>query len=80
MIKTDKYLNRAVYHYDSIKNLEDSYIAYKLKKANEVLKTVAGFNESINANYDKLLTLLGSQGEKKYLVVFQNADEIRPTG
>ena len=80
LIKTDKYLNRAVYHYDSIKNLEDSYIAYKLKKANEVLKTVAGFNESINANYDKLLTLLGSQGEKKYLVVFQNADEIRPTG
>jgi len=36
--------------------------------------------ESFEKNYATFLDLLGHTKEKKYLVVFQNSDEIRPTG
>ncbi len=80
LIKTQLQLTEAITHYDSVKNLSDWYIAYQLTQANNKLKTIAKFNNSLNNNYDGLLKFLWEQEQRKYLVVFQNADEIRPTG
>lgn len=79
-IETQDKLEKAIYHYESVQWLWDSYVEYKLAQASELLTEVLRFNRSLNQNYDSLLSLLWSQKERKYLVVFQNADEIRPTG
>ena len=77
---TEAKLQKATYHYDRVQDLSDEYVAYKLDQANAILKNISSFNSSLNQNYSGLLKLLWSHWERKYLVVFQNADEIRPTG
>lgn len=79
-VATQDKLEKAIYHYNSVQWLSDSYLEYKLTQATQALDEVLTFNASLNENYDSLLSLLWSKQERKYLIVFQNADEIRPMG
>ncbi|MCH2189289.1 DUF4012 domain-containing protein, partial [Candidatus Gracilibacteria bacterium] len=78
--QTQYQLGQAISHYDSIEDLSDGYIAYKIDQANQILKKAYSFNRLLNLNYDAFLDIIGASGPRKYLIVFQNADEIRPTG
>jgi hypothetical protein len=42
------------------------------------LENVLAKMSFIEKNYDTLLNILGHSERKKYLIVFQNSDEIRP--
>lgn len=51
------------------KNIGQDFIAQLLSKTSE-----------LNNNFPEFLNMLGHESRKRYLIVFQNADEIRPTG
>jgi len=44
------------------------------------LEKMKYYSDTIESDYDTILSLLGKEERKQYLLVFQNADEIRPTG
>ncbi len=67
-------------YYSKIWDLWNSYLNDKLTFTKEKLKLGLIFIEIINKNYDILLSMMWNNGEKKYLVIFQNNDEIRATG
>ncbi len=59
---------------------KDNENYYNLKKAQEKLEQILKKVKYINSNYDELLKILGRSQKRKYLIIFQNNDEIRPTG
>ncbi|MDD2907364.1 MAG: DUF4012 domain-containing protein [Candidatus Gracilibacteria bacterium] len=67
-------------YYSKVGDLGNTYLNDKLNFTKEKLRLGLVLTEIINKNYDVLLDMLGSNGEKKYLVIFQNNDEIRATG
>ncbi len=58
-------------------NLE---IQKKIDEQVKNLELVLKYLKNFDANYTTFLDLFGHTKEKKYLVIFQNSDEIRPTG
>lgn len=64
----------------SIKNLENRDIKQQVDSQIALIEEVDSTIKMVNSNFVTFLDLLGHRKAKKYLVVFQNADEIRPTG
>lgn len=72
-------LYSSLYNYSQVWDLWNPYLNDKLNYTKDKLKTWLLLIETINKNYDTLLKLLAYNTEKKYLVIFQNNDEIRAT-
>lgn len=65
--------------YNKIGVLSDKDLNNKLLLAKDKLKESYKFMDIINRDFDVFLSLLWNNLEKKYLIIFQNNDEIRPT-
>lgn len=72
-------LYTTLYNYSQVWDLWSSYLNDKLTFTKDKLKKALILLEIINKNYDTMLSLLWHNTEKKYLVIFQNNDEIRAT-
>lgn len=73
------YLNKALSYYREVDDLWDPKLNDSFYKAFWSLKYFSENTDYILANYDKLLELLAYNKEKRYLIIFQNSDEIRAT-
>lgn len=76
-INTD--LINTVNEYNKIKDLNEPTLTEKFETWKNYLNTLSKYLNSISNNFQTFLNILWDKKEKKYLVVFQNADEIRPT-
>jgi len=72
-------LYTSLYNYSQVWDLWNSYLNDKLNFTKDKLRKALLIIETVNKNYDTMLSLLGHNKEKKYLVIFQNNDEIRAT-
>lgn len=72
-------LNKALLEYNSIKDLNEGPLNAKFEIWKKYLNNLEEYLLIIKNNYETFLNILWDKKEKKYLVVFQNADEIRPT-
>ncbi len=72
-------LYKTIISYDKIKNLSNKDLSNKLNFAKSKLKEGYKLVNLLNNDYDIFLSLLWHNNERKYLIVFQNNDEIRPT-
>lgn len=72
-------LYSALNNYSKVWNLWNEYLDEKLEFTKNKLKKALKIVDILDKNYDILLSILGHKGEKKYLVLFQNNDEIRAT-
>ncbi|MFK7780542.1 MAG: DUF4012 domain-containing protein [Candidatus Gracilibacteria bacterium] len=73
-------LYNTIVTYDRIDQLSSVALNEKLLYAKNKLKEGYKFLDIINRDFDIFLNLLGNDSERKYLILFQNNDEIRPTG
>jgi len=73
-------LEKALHHYSSISWLPTKELEEQRQIQVENLGQALSYVSSINREFESLKSLLGHEERKKYLIVFQNADEIRPTG
>jgi len=73
-------LRSTLYHYQSIQWIWNKFLEEKLSLQISRLQLVLSQVEVINNNFSTFLDILWHRERKKYLVVFQNSDEIRPTG
>lgn len=72
-------LDKAIFYYNEVWDLGDVKLNESFYKAFTGLKEFSKNTNYILSNYDKLLELLAYTSEKRYLIIFQNSDEIRPT-
>lgn len=72
-------LKKALYEYNSIKDLKQWPLNAKFELWKKYLNNLESYLLIIKNNYQTFLNLLWDKKEKQYLIVFQNADEIRPT-
>ena len=72
-------LLKSLSHYESISWLPNEEL--ELQKQESIIKIhqILSYITTLNDNYGSFLNLLWHTEKKRYLVVFQNADEIRPT-
>lgn len=73
-------LQKSIQEYKDIDWLPNSDIESQKTIALTQLEKAESYLDLILTNYDQILELLGHNERKRYLVVFQNSDEIRPTG
>ena len=73
-------IEKTISHYSKIKNLGRPDIESSLVNWVNMLETAQFYIQTVNQNFDLLLSLLGHTQERNYLIVFQNTDEIRPMG
>lgn len=73
------YLYKALIKYNSISDLGDKNLNSKLWDAKNKLLNLYNYLDLVVKNYDSILSLLWEYSEKKYLILFQNNDEIRST-
>lgn len=78
--KINNNLVKTYLEYSKIRDLWDKNLNEKINSVKEKLNFALIILDKINKNYDTMLSLLWEKEEKKYLVVFQNNDEIRATG
>ncbi|NDK08394.1 DUF4012 domain-containing protein [Candidatus Gracilibacteria bacterium] len=76
----EKDLRKALVEYNSITDLNQGPLNAKFEIGKKYLNSLEKYLLIIKNNYETFLNILGDKKEKQYLVVFQNADEIRPTG
>ncbi len=79
-INTENRLKKIDYNLSQI-NLQDTY-SNRFKKLEKLKQyTKLSFNKLsfINNNFETFLNILGKNRLKRYFIVFQNSDEIRPT-
>lgn len=68
-----------MYHYQSISDIGDPLLDEKLSQGKQTLSKLQTYIRTLNNSYDSFLSLLGHNQKRSYLIVLQNADEIRPT-
>lgn len=73
-------LSEALDAYKSITWLPSMSLQDQKNNLISELERLQYYTDIIDSRYDTLLSLLGKDERKQYLIVFQNADEIRPTG
>ena len=72
-------LYETILSYDKVWNIGDQEINIKLDFAKDKLQSWYKILDIINRDFDIFLNLLAHKWEKKYLILFQNNDEIRAT-
>lgn len=78
--KTQKILENSIDYFSKVSNLWNDEIESKIFKIKNKLTDLKEDLNYLNNNFDSFLSLLWHFSWKEYLVVFQNTDEIRPTG
>ena len=73
-------IDGAVSYYNKVQDLWDPDLENSLAAWLWILSQASYYIDILNENFDILLSLLWHEKERKYLVVFQNTDEIRPMG
>lgn len=69
----------ALAEYNSIKSLNYNNLNTKFEIWKKYLNILEKYLSIITNNFETFLNILWDKKEKQYLIVFQNADEIRPT-
>jgi len=77
--KINNLLYNVVLSYDNINTIWVKSLDVKINNAKWKIKKIYKFTNIINNDYNNLLALLWATWERKYLVLFQNNDEIRAT-
>ena len=72
-------LSKVIYSYDKIWDLWDMELQRKFIKWKEFLQYTYNQLTLLNRNFDTFLNILWNNEERKYLILLQNNDEIRPT-
>ena len=75
-----KSLNSSLKHYKSITWLPSHKLEQQRILAIDGIEKLEWYISKITENYPAFLDILWHDKRKRYLIVFQNADEIRPTG
>ena len=73
-------LYEAYSHFWNIDSLGSSELDTTLQKNTKRLETLLLFIHTINDKQSEIMSALGTDDIKKYMIMFQNNDEIRPTG
>jgi len=79
LLSIETSLKSALYHYDAISWLPTPDLQSKRDANIKNITSLLWYLWALNKNYTTFLTMLGHEERKRYLIVFQNADEIRPT-
>lgn len=79
IVSLEEDINVTIRHFKNITKL-DADIKNKVDTWISVLEEIHADLATVVTNYDAMLSLLWHEKEKKYLIIFQNSDEIRPTG
>ncbi len=79
LLKSQNEISQTIESYKKLE-LDDNEMQKKLETNIKKLETGNQYLNNINTNFSIILEMLWHTKEKKYLIVFQNADEIRPTG
>lgn len=72
-------LKKALKEYNAIKSLNYGNLNTKFEIWKKYLNIMESYLSNVTSNYQTFLNILWDKKVKKYLIVFQNADEIRPT-
>ncbi|MDD5769680.1 MAG: DUF4012 domain-containing protein [Candidatus Gracilibacteria bacterium] len=73
-------INASVISFSKIKNLEGVDINKLFTQKFDLIKKINNYTNIFYGNLNIIKNLLGDQIKRNYLIVFQNSDEIRPTG
>ena len=73
------YLYNIIVDYDNIQSIWNKDIEWKISFIKNELKDIYRNSNIINKKFDILLSILWDNKERKYLILFQNNDEIRAT-
>ena len=76
----EKSLHKALSDYSKISWLPNKQLQEKREIAIVEITKLLWYVEKLNDNFSQFLDILWHTKKKRYLIVFQNADEIRPTG
>lgn len=75
-----RHIYNILIHLKAIKDIWNQDVNNKILFAQEQLTDIYKKIDLIHRNYEVFLNILWSKNQKKYLVVFQNNDELRPSG
>lgn len=76
----EKSLSQALLHYDKVTSVWDTLMQKKFDDTMKKLHQAISYLKIVNLNFDEFLAFLWHKSPKEYLIMFQNNDEIRPTG
>ncbi len=76
----EKSLEKTLWDYKSITWLPNSELQEKKETAIKEIEKLYFYINKLNTHFSDFLNILWHKERKRYLIVFQNADEIRPTG
>lgn len=72
-------LFKTLYHYKRVLWLKNTDIQSKISEQTAKLEDYLNYITFLNKNFNNILNILGHYENKRYIIVFQNSDEIRPT-
>ena len=76
----EQLLSQSLLHYDKITSVWDTKLQQTFDNTIIKLHKTLGYIKTINLNFEEFLALMWHNEIREYLIVFQNNDEIRPTG
>jgi len=79
LIETKESLDNSINIFSNIKDLENDELNQIFFSKIETLKKLRGYIDYFYDNKETIESILWDEKERKYMVVFQNNDEIRPT-
>ncbi len=80
LLKTEDELRSTLDHYSQVTTTWDQNIDVAMKQQIDNLKFFLSKLTLLNNNFSTFLDIFGHSERRTYLIVFQNSDEIRPTG
>jgi hypothetical protein len=79
LVSINESLSKSLNHYKNISWLPSTDLEQKRISSIKNIEKLQSYLSTIIGDFPNLLSLLWHDGRKRYLIVFQNADEIRPT-
>ncbi len=78
IFKLEEFLIKALNDYSKVTNLNNDWLNKKFEDWKKYLADFSIYTTFLKDNFQTFLNIIWDKKEKKYLIVFQNADEIRP--
>lgn len=79
LVSLNNLLYNVLLSYNNVWKLWDNNLDFKINQARDKIQQTYNLLNIFNNDFEILLSLLWHQNERKYLVLFQNNDEIRAT-